>query len=959
MAVLDIMNCVILLILMNLLSCAPYELRITPINSKASEDGKIYGSPIYEQELGIFNWKLPTTADLYDDDNISDDPNLNQRIKSFSIEPDTQSVLTKDIHSYFSNRPEIKLVRTPELKAAKLYNGISERQEVIPVEKEGQTTRERQLGLNSKAKTPAKKIQIAISNDGLLDQRQARLGKKKEMAVAETYNDNPYAQRMKRATRHNPDEWHIKQVKTINRNEQQIYQTKKNNSNEKQINQTMRINPGEEWNKVIENNHEDEQHVNQAQQNNPVAANNHTNLRDRGGEIIPVHGRELETINTHSGIQGNAEIGSESTKNLETLVFLETGNLTLHGVLITCIGSQGISVLDSLREINNCIKSNVPYNKKESTENIIPILSTVETSTVNVSIQPSERHPKSSVPTLTSGYTDRMVTMAPQVNGLTRSAWWNESPIKFWSWDELNKGYAAEFLPVERTCIKILSADVTADRVELLTLYIECNLHVYRDNIVLREVAECLLHNNVNLDTVLPVEYNFNVENCLDKNTVYDPEPVFICIHTVGSSLEYPSISLCIANDTTNLFQELERCGVTDFTYQTGWMQVVLPDEGCEDNEIVSHVMGVGEFYWWARKVQFSCLLLFLVFSIMENVVLIQVTIGKVIRRYVRIILPLSILQLVWRLLLLLFTDIEYEIMKKVGFLLLSKIVEAFPMTINTYLLTAITLEKFIAVSYPLILRKYRHIVTKIFPVAILIASSLSILDVIGNVYFYIIYPHKYSDFVFIHEGIDSLDLFFYIELFSILSVSLRGVLPALICSGVNVANTVTLCKRFYAETDLPTVRSGQLKQNIVCSNVAPILIISCIVEPVGQLYLEMLGSNQLETSSVITTRYVTAIGELLLMLSTGANLIYLCLLCPELWQYYTHKIPCTCQDVSKNQESSDHEHNHLSNKNTDNIDGSTSSVSVSNKSSSSKNEIPDSCAIEVSLEDPEGPYVY
>ena len=600
--------------------------------------------------------------------------------------------------------------------------------------------------------------------------------------------------------------------------------------------------------------------------------------------------------------------------------------------------------MDSLKDINYCTKNNVPYN----VENVTP---------GPLTTSPSQQVDKPQGSTIPSELPDIQATMAPHVAGLNKPAMWYSSLIKFWSWDVLGKDYAVEFFPVVRTCVTILAPDPTAFELEVLTSYMLCSLRVYKNTIVLREVAECLLHNNITLDKVLPMDYSFDIENCFDTDVTIVPDPMSVCIYSIGSFLNYPFILRCIVGN--NMFKDLDNCGVTDFILATGLMVTVPPDEMCIDNEILSKSVRVVEFHWWAKKVHFSCIALCLVVSVMEIVAVTQITIAKTLQRYVFLILPLSTLWLVWKCQKLLFTDMESLIhfVNKVGFQLFSKIVESFTLTINTYLLAAITLEKYIAVSFPLFFKHYVHVVKRIFNVTIFVASLMSALDVIENIYFHIINPARFGHLVITHEHIEHLD--FYMRLFSILSVSLRGVLPALICSVVNVVNTVKLCKRFYGKSDLPPVNSGRLKQNIVCSNMASVLIISCIVDPARKLYTELSNSTAQIDTAINIIGYVDAIGDLLLILSNGANLLYLGLLCPDLWKYYTNKIPCSRNNEATNQQRLVSANDHSSSASVNKTACFTSSVSVDNTSIMGKHAGSVTCAIDTSLDVPDGPYVY
>lgn len=81
----------------------------------------------------------------------------------------------------------------------------------------------------------------------------------------------------------------------------------------------------------------------------------------------------------------------------------------------------------------------------------------------------------------------------------------------------------------------------------------------------------------------------------------------------------------------------------------------------------------------------------------------------------------------------------------------------------------------------------------------------------------------------------------------------------------------------------------------------ASVLLIGCIVDPIKELYIDMVRAGVIsETlrSSANAISVLSAISEVLITLNIGANIVYLCLLCPGIWQYFISKLPCSCHSV-------------------------------------------------------------
>ena len=567
-------------------------------------------------------------------------------------------------------------------------------------------------------------------------------------------------------------------------------------------------------------------------------------------------------------------------------------NQMLNGILSVCMKSAAISVRDSLRNINHCIQSKYIHTEGEGNTEDIPLVPTTTESSTTITppLSPEHQNITRSITTTTTGPTgsNEQDIEEPHFPHLKKPIMWIGHPIRIWSWDELD--IHASNLPIVSTCITLLEAQSNSHD-GLHTTYVQCHLHVYNNDIAFQEVAGCLVTvwdwTIGRLNAAFPADYRFDDENCLEYLRV--PDPMYVCVYTRGNLLKYPSIFVCVVYNTAAMHFELEECGVTDFIFHTGVLISVHANDSCEDQEAAQN-MELFVFEWCTRKVQYCMMFLCLILGVLGCVAMSQINVARNIRGYVFLILPLSTFWLFWTSLKLLVGESKLDQYVS-GFLVFSKVVDVFPVTINTYLMTAVTVEKFIAVSFPFIFRRKLHIIKKICPMAVLVASLLSILDVIRNIYFHTVQPRSSAE----PKGLS-------FGLFAILSIILRGVLPALVCSVVNVMKTVKLFKRFTVQTDLPEINPGCLKRNLICSSVASVLLISCIVEPIEEVYVYymfILGHLAIDTTTKSVV-YVAGIAEFLFIVSNGANLVYLCLLCPDLYRFFTNMITGATQNGAK-----------------------------------------------------------
>ena len=171
-----------------------------------------------------------------------------------------------------------------------------------------------------------------------------------------------------------------------------------------------------------------------------------------------------------------------------------------------------------------------------------------------------------------------------------------------------------------------------------------------------------------------------------------------------------------------------------------------------------------------------------------------------------------------------------------------------------------------------------------IYPITLVFASLLAVVDACGKIYFYTKHTLALGDHVsIVIVGGSSLDVgMAYKGVYAIPSVSLRAALPTLICCVLNVINTVTLCNRFYKTTGLPTAKTGRLKHNMICSNVASFSLINSLLPPIVDFYI--LFEQEMRQKSMAIA-YIKSAAEILFSVSTGAVIAYLCLLCPDLCQ--------------------------------------------------------------------------
>ena len=624
------------------------------------------------------------------------------------------------------------------------------------------------------------------------------------------------------------------------------------------------------------------------------------------------------------------------------------------------------SILDLLRNIKYHAQNNLMAVgiKGVTTIEEIPTVPTTIDITISETLTTSLPSEVTQGPTVQPESLDMLLTMAPLVPGLTKPHSWVDLLIHFWSWDDKDISLHAAQLPIVRTCVRF----VNVSQFDVMVSYLLCNLHVYQNIIVLREVAECMLHKNMsrsNIKELIPVDFTFS-EQCKDTVVDLSDDPFHVCVFSIGGLLVYPYAVLCTIHNFENMYEEMGLCDVSVNPYQDGVIVMDVPRDmngSCKHYHLAPDIR-VFEFAWCARKVQYVCIVMSLIIYTVSMVAIVRAKVGKNVRRYALLFPPFSMLWLVWKSQQLLFIEVHslQHLAAKKGFQLLSKIVEVFPVTINAYLMTGITLEKFLAGTFPLWFKTKVNIIVKVFPVTVLVAVVLSLLDIIQNIYFSTKTPDSFIGVVIANEGENPFQAKVRSSIFSIVFISLRGVVSAIVCSVVNVVNTVNLCKRFYAPSSLPVVKTGRLKQNLICSLVASILLIGCIVDPIRELYTDMVREGMISemlSSSVSNLAIISAISEVLITLSIGANVVYLCLLCPGIWQYFIRKLPCSCHNRT-NKERLVKKRCHLN--------SSISQTSHNQVSSNASSDGPGfhmqivtdpACVTDNDLGDPEGPYVF